>query len=111
MRTTTDIINQAISENRKPEWLLYAFATIFVITGEVIVGWAMSSHSPFTASIGVVLNGLAWPAFRETRAIRAENLMLRMLEVPLAQAQTADEAAKMLTERFSRHFNPTKTVR
>jgi hypothetical protein len=104
MRTATDVINQAISENRKPEWLLYCFAAVFVLTGEIVIGWALSAKTPLTTLVGVALNGLAWPAFRETRSLRAENLMLRMLEVPLSKTQTAEEAAKMLTEAFALHF-------
>jgi hypothetical protein len=57
-----------------------------------------------TAIVGVVLNGLAWPAYNATKQLRAENLMLRMLEIPLSKAKTADEAAKMLTESFVHHF-------
>jgi hypothetical protein len=30
--------------------------------------------------------------------------MLRMLEIPLSKAHTADEAATMLTETFVHHF-------
>ena len=30
--------------------------------------------------------------------------MLRMLEIPLSKAKTADEAGKMLTESFVHHF-------
>lgn len=104
MRTATEVIDQAISENRKPEWLLYIFAAVFVLTGEIVIGWAISARAPLTTLIGVALNGLAWPAFRETRSLRAENLMLRMLEVPLSKTQTAEEAAKMLTEAFALHF-------
>jgi hypothetical protein len=104
MRTANEVINQAIAENRKPEWLLYGFATIFVLTGEVLIGWSLYVKAPISGIAGVVLNGLAWPAFRETKRLRAENLMLRMLEIPLSKTHTAQEAAKMLTEAFAQHF-------
>ncbi|MGA2879515.1 MAG: hypothetical protein ABSG13_11230 [Bryobacteraceae bacterium] len=104
MRTATEVITQAIEENRKPELLLYAFACIFVLTGETLIGWSIYAGLPLTAIVGVVLNGLAWPAYNATKQLRAENLMLRMLEIPLSKAKTADEAAKMLTESFVHHF-------
>ena len=104
MRTVTDVISQAIDENRRPEYLLYAFACVFVLTGELLIGWSIYARLPLTSAIGVVLNGLAWPAYGATKKLRAENLMLRMLEIPLSKAQTADEAAKMLTESFVRHL-------
>ena len=37
--------------------------------------------------------------------------MLRMLEIPLSKAKTAEEAAKMLIERFTRHFKAEQTDR
>ncbi len=104
MRTATEVITQAIEENRRPELLLYAFACIFVLTGETLIGWSIYARLPLTAIVGVVLNGLAWPAYNATKQLRAENLMLRMLEIPLSKAKTADEAAKMLTESFVHHF-------
>jgi len=109
MRTVADIINQAIAENRTPEYLLYCFAGLFVLTGEVLIGAAIYNRSGVAAIVGVALNGLAWPAYRATRAIRAENLMLRMLEVPLMKAKTAGEAAKMLTEMFESQFKRSST--
>jgi hypothetical protein len=47
-----------------------------------------------------------------TREIRQQNIMLRMLEVPLSKAKTADEAAKTLTETFANHFKlpPSKSA-
>jgi hypothetical protein len=107
MRTPCDIINQAISENRVPEYLLYGFACLFVLTGELLIGMAIYHKSPLESVAGVALNGLAWPAYHLTRAIRSENLMLRMLEVPLMKARTADEAAKMLSDMFEAHFKRT----
>jgi hypothetical protein len=107
MRTVRDIIDQAIAENRIPEYILYTFACLFVLTGEALIAVAIYNKVGMDAVLGVALNGLAWPAYRATRAIRAENLMLRMLEVPLMKAQTADEAAKMLADTFESRFKQT----
>jgi hypothetical protein len=111
MRTVTEVINQAIQENRRPEYLLYAFACIFVLTGEVLIGWALYSSLPLISVVGAALNGLAWPAYNGIKQLRAENLMLRMLEIPLSKTKTADEAANMLTERFARCFKAESAER
>lgn len=104
MRTAKEVIDQAIAENRLPEYILYTFACLFVLTGLVLIGDAIYNRSSITAVSGVALSGLAWPAFRMTRALREQNLMLRMMEVPLMKAKTADEAAQMLTKTFGNHF-------
>jgi len=102
MRTAKEVIDQAIGENRVPEFILYVFACLFVAAGLALIGLAIYDKSPIHGISGVALNGLAWPAYNATRRIRSENLMLRMLEVPLMKAKTADEAAKMLTQAFGK---------
>ena len=87
-----------------PEYLLYVFACLFVLTGEALIGFALYNRNSVAAVAGVALNGLAWPAYYATRAIREVNMVLRMLEVPLAKVKTADEAASMLTETFGTLF-------
>jgi hypothetical protein len=87
MRTATEVITQAIEENRRPELLQYAFACIFVLTGEALIGWSIYAGLPLIAIVGVVRNGLAWPAYNATKQLRAENLMLRMLEIPLSKGE------------------------
>ncbi len=104
MRTADHVISQAINENRVPEYILYGFAITFVVTGEILIGWSMYHGDALSTVVGLALNCLAWPAFRETRRLRQANLMLRTLEIPLSKAQTAEEAAKMLTEAFADHF-------
>ena len=56
------------------------------------------------------MNLLAWPAYREARALRAESLRLRLLEIPLSKAQTADEAAQML-DTFTRRLEDPVSAR
>ena len=111
MRTEREVIDQAIAENRVPEFPLYAFACIFVLTGELLIANAVYNKNSVTAIAGVALNGLAWPAYYATRNIREVNLMLRMLEVPLTKAKTADEAAKMLIETFGSLFKGSSSKR
>src|ERR1700677_4977831 len=108
MRTTTDVIDQAIKENRIPEYLLYGFAIVILLTGEYLIGWSVYYHYPFGALGGVAMNGLVWPAYNETKRIRKENLLLRTLEIALGKAETSKEAATILTEVFAQHFQAEK---
>jgi hypothetical protein len=108
MRTEREVINDAIAENRVPEYLLYGFAILFVITGEALIGAAIYNGSGLTAIAGVALNALAWPAYRATREVRLNNMMLRMLEVPLMKTKSDLEASKMLVEVFSGRFKARK---
>ena len=111
MRTATEVIDQAIQENRVPEYLLYGFAVVFVLTGEFLIGWSIYFHYPWGALGGVGLNGLAWPAYMETRRIRKENVMLRTLEIALSKAHTAKEAASILVGTFSEQFKVEKAAK
>jgi hypothetical protein len=111
MRTAAEVITEAIAENRVPEYLLYAFAIIFVITGEFLIVWSVFHGLGLDTVAGVALNGLAWPAYGYTRKLRQENLMLRMLEIPLSKSQTAQEAANMLTETFAKQFRTDERAR
>jgi hypothetical protein len=104
MRSAEEVINQAIRENRPPEYILYGMSIAFVITGISLIVWSMIHGFGWTAVAGAGLDGLAWPAFQQTKNLRQQNLMLRMLEIPLSKARTTDEAAKMLTEQFASLF-------
>jgi len=100
MRTEQEVINDAIQENRIPEYLLYGVAILFVLTGEALIGAAIYNREALDAIAGVALNGLGWPAYRAIREIRHNNMMMRLLEVPLSKAESEEEAARMLIELF-----------
>jgi hypothetical protein len=106
MRTAEQVINQAITENRKLEYVLCGFSVTFVVAGVGLLVWFVAHGSAISGIGGIALNGLAWPAYHHTSKLRQQNLMLRMLEIPLSKARTAEEAAKMLTEQFARLFKP-----
>jgi len=111
MRTPAEVISQAIKENRFPEYMLYIFACLFVVAGMALIVWSIYVRGTITGVAGVALSGLSWPAYNATRELRAVNVMLRMLEVPLSMAQTSEEAAKMLTETFAQLFTREMTKR
>jgi hypothetical protein len=76
MRTAEEVINQAISENRLPEYILYGMSTIFVLGGIGLIVWSLVHNFGWGAVAGAGLDGLAFPAFAQTKRLRQENLML-----------------------------------
>jgi hypothetical protein len=103
-RTTSDVIDQAIMENRLWEVLVCIFTGVFIAVGVVMIIWSLMHNQPTTALAGVVESALFWPALTAAMRMRKANIMLRLLEVPLDKAQTAAEAAEMLQRVFESHF-------
>lgn len=103
-RTTGEVIDLAIRENRFATYLLYGFSVAFVVTGIALIVWSMAEKQPMMALAGVADGALFWPAVRFADKTRRSNIMLRTLEIPLNRAQTAKEAAEMLQRVFETHF-------
>ena len=52
---------------------------------------------------------LFYPAMRKARRIREQNIAIRLLEIPLTNSRTAEEAARILQEFFAATI-PSKTA-
>jgi hypothetical protein len=107
-RSAQEIIDTAIRENRANEYLLYAFAILFVALGtSAFIYSLVSGH--WTLSIGSALeSGLFYPVMRAVQQIRRENQKIRLLELPLNNATTADDAAAALHEIFLHEFGDNR---
>lgn len=103
-RTARQVIDQAIKDNRPTEWLLYGFAIVFVLVGTAALICGMVRGDGFIGLVGVIANGLFYPAMTQAREIRRENLAIRLFESPLSKAETAMEAAQALHEFFEHTF-------
>ena len=107
-RTAEEVIDAAIRENRPNEYILYAFAFLFVGlgTGSFIFSlW--SGH--WTLSIGSALEtGLFYPAMNMVQRIRRENQTIRLLELALTNATTAADAATAVHKIFAHEFGDNK---
>src|SRR5262249_44299708 len=103
-RTTTEIIDQAIRENKSWETLLLIFAGLFVLVGLSMIGYSVVTKAPITGVAGVVESALFWPAVSIAMRVRSTNIMLRMLEIPLSMSKTSQEAAEMLRRIFEASF-------
>ena len=107
-RSAQEVIDTAIKENRPNEYLLYAFALLFVGLGtstfiySVINGhWALSIGS-------AIESGLFYPALNAVQKIRRENQKIRLLELALTNAKTAEQAAAALKQVFLQEFSDNK---
>jgi hypothetical protein len=109
VRTTAEIIDQAIRENKGWERLVSAFAALFVLVGLAMIVYSMVNKAPVTAVAGVAESALFWPALNAAMRTRSANIMLRMLEIPLSKAHTAQEAAEMLKRVFETSFVEVST--
>lgn len=103
-RTTAEIIDQAIRENKSWERLVSVFGALFVLVGIVMIVYSLIIKVPITAVAGVAESALFWPALHAAMPTRSANIMLRMLEVPLSKAKTSQEAAEMLRRVFETSF-------
>ena len=107
-RSAQQIIDTAIRENRANEYLLYIFAIVFVALGTSGFIYSLSSNH-WTLSIGSALeSGLFYPALRAVQQIRRENQQIRLLEIPLNNAATADDAAEALSKMFLKGFGENR---
>jgi len=99
-RTATEVIGQAINENRFGERLLYLFSSTSFFTGLALLGYGVYNAHPLAAILGTVANVMFYPAMRLARGIREQNMAIRLLEIPLNNSKTAEEAAVVLREFF-----------
>jgi hypothetical protein len=99
-RTAKQVIDQAIRDNKISEWLLYAYASLFVAGGITAILWGMIIGEGIVSLAGSIAGILFYPAIRQAREIRRENIAIRLLEVPLSLSHSTQEAADALREFF-----------
>jgi hypothetical protein len=99
-RTANQVIDQAIKENRLGEYLLYLFSCTTFFVGIAALGIGAYNGEKLTASLGMVASAMFYPAMRLARKIREQNVAIRLLEIPLNNAKTAEEAALVLKAFF-----------
>lgn len=106
-RTTTEIIDQAIHENRGWEILIYIFAGVFVAIGTSLIIWSLIRKEPIVGILGIAESVLFVPAMNAATRTRRANIMLRLLELRLRKSRSSVEAGEMLQRVFESHFNET----
>ena len=104
-RTAKDVIDDAIRENNSASWLLYGFAIAFVLVGLSVLVIGIVNNNNTVSVLGTVASVMFWPAMSAARRTRKENIAIRLLEVPLSQSSTSEEAAEMLHKFFEKILN------
>lgn len=104
-RSAKLVIDQAIRDNRRWEWLCFSTTVALVLLGIVVIVRAMiADQSAVVTVVGGVAGSLFWPALRIGNRVRKENQSMRLLEIPLSKAETEEAAANMLKEMFQQIF-------
>ena len=109
-RSATEIIDQAIHENRFAEIVLYSLAVAVVLVGSSVLVYGVLSGQTVVSIVGVISNSLFVPAMMFAKRIRTENIAIRLLEASLIRADTAREAAEAIRENFAVSNTPEFVV-
>ena len=88
-RSVQAVIDAALAEGRRWEWLCYALVAFFVLLGSVVLIVGIVRESGLTALAGSVFTGLFWPALRYADSVRRDLVRTRLYEIALAKAKTA----------------------
>lgn len=103
-RSAREVIDAAIAENRVWERVCLGLTVAFASVGVAVIGIGAARSDGLLALAGSVSGTLFWPALRNAVAIRRVNIAIRLLEVPLGQARTTQQAADAIREAFVFHF-------
>ncbi len=101
-RTAKDVIDDAIRENNSAAWLLYSFAVVFVLVGLSVLVLGVINDNDAVSVLGTVASLMFWPSMSAARKTRKENIAIRLLEAPLSQSSTSEDAAAMLHHLFEK---------
>ena len=99
-RTPKEVIDQAIREGHPGLWL--AYISIMVSLGGGVFGLLEASRNqqPLVAVLGGLMSLCIWPSMQHALSVRKQNVALRLLEIPLSQAQSSKELAQLLRDFF-----------
>jgi hypothetical protein len=99
-RTASEVIAGAIRENRFGEHLIYLFAGVTLLVGLGVLGVGVYRGEGLTEIVGTMASFMFYPAMRLARRIREQNMAIMLLEIPLNNSKTAEEAAQVLKQFF-----------
>ena len=99
-RTPQEVIDQAIREGLPGLYLAYVSIVVSLCGGVFGIWEASRNQQPLVAVLGGVMSVSIWPALQHALKVRQQNVALRLLEIPLNQARSSEEMAKLLQEFF-----------
>jgi len=98
------VINEAIKENSRWDTICLGLVIVFAVTGvSTVIAGVILNNGLVTLS-GSVAGALFWPALYYAVSIRRANIALRLLELALNGAKTAEEARQAINRAFMFHF-------
>ena len=67
-----------------------------------MIVWSLHNNQPLVTVCGTVVSSLFAPAFRWVLQVRRENQNIRLLEIALGSAKTADQVAAALLKIYTK---------
>ena len=104
LRTPRNVINEALRETAGWDTICWYGVILFGLTGVVTILGSLLAGSPLTAIAGTVPAGLCWPCIHYASTIKRGNVALRMLELALDQAKSAEQAYMAINKAFESHY-------
>jgi len=99
------VIDDAINANRGRALYCFILSGILVTVGLFVTIYGVINGKEFTAAVGAFVNVCFWPALNyATKYVKREQ-MLRLFEIPLSRAGTADSASEMIRDLFEKLFS------
>jgi hypothetical protein len=99
-RSAREVIDAAIRENREWEWVCLGLAVTFAAVGAALLVLGAVRADWGIAGPGVAASALFTPMLWVAMRIRQTNIRVRLLEIPLQKAKTAEEAANIIDAVF-----------
>src|SRR3989442_1586691 len=97
-------INEAIRESAPYDLICWWGLGIFGPTGAATIWAGMLSGNAWMGGIGTLTSTLCWPTISYALSIKRANVTLRLLELTLNNAATANDALLAINRAFGFHF-------
>lgn len=104
VRTAQQVIDTAIAENRRSEFVCFLLIVGFVLFGAWVILNGVQTGNGVVTVAGSATAALFWPALRHAIRIRETNMIIRLFEIPLAAAKTSREASAAIIMVFRNRF-------
>ena len=98
------VINEAIRETAGWDTICRWGVVLFGLLGTGTILVSLYTGNSLTAMVGAVPAGLCWPCIHYASTIKRGNVALRMLELALDQAKSAEQAYAAINKAFESHY-------